>query len=126
MKKLLTLALLLAATFSSQDVQAAKSVKTPEYLYKVVSVDQWQGSLQRNRLVSSYEDGEFTHFATEHQLFHVLGKYWKKKDHVIVKVNPKKIEGSLVVESEEAMSFYDLFEGTIPLDAVESFTVVYS
>lgn len=93
----------------------------PEYLYKIVSTIEWQESLLKHYVVNSTIDEDFIHLAKEEQIEHVLKKFWHAKDYVIVKLNMKKLVGHLVYETNPGGStkYYHLYEGKIPLDAVE-------
>lgn len=99
---------------------------TPEYLYKIVSVEQWEASQCENQVVISSMDIEFIHLAMEEQVSHVAEKFWTNQDHVILKIDPKKLIGCLVYETNPGGKtyFYHLYEGTIPLDAIVSISIV--
>ena len=92
----------------------------PEYLYKIVSPEQWQTSQQENRVINTPIDTDFIHLATEAQIAHVLNKFWKGKEHIIVKIFSEKLVGRLVCEANPGgtTKYYHLYEGIIPLDAV--------
>jgi len=93
---------------------------TPEYLYKVISPEQWQKSLQQNEVVGSSIDEDFIHLAREDQVQHVVSKFWNNMDYVVLKLDTKKILGRLIYETNPGGStqYYHLYEGKIPLDAV--------
>lgn len=93
---------------------------TPEYLYKVISVEGWQESQQQDHVVNSAIDDKFIHLATEKQLPHVTHKFWHGKKFFILKLDPKKMKGRLVFEVNPGgtIHYYHLYEGIIPLDAV--------
>lgn len=92
----------------------------PAYLYKVMSEEHWQASQEQKKLVPSAIDTEFFHLATEEQLAHVVQKFWANMDHIILKLDTKKIVGRLVYEANPGgtTKYYHLYNGTIPLDAV--------
>lgn len=96
------------------------SEETPQYLYKVVSPQQWQESQAQGTLIITGIDKEFIHLATEEQVPHVAQKFWKNQDYVILKLIPSKLQGRLVFEVNPGgtTKYYHLYEGKIPLDAV--------
>lgn len=102
-----------------QKVQMTKET-TPKYLYKVISVEDWQDSQQKNHVVNSTLDHPFIHLATENQLPHIKQKFWKGKRYFILKLDPQKMQGHLVFETNPGgtIQYYHLYEGIIPLDAV--------
>lgn len=95
-------------------------VHAPQYLYKILSPEDWQDSLLKNQVVISPLDTNFIHLATENQLAHVAQKFWKDKSYMILKLDPKKLEGRLIYETNPGgtTQYYHLYEGKIPLDAV--------
>lgn len=96
---------------------------TPNYLYKIVSKEDWELSQLENRVVNSPIDTDFIHLATEEQLAHVAKKFWANQEYVILKLNLKKVSGRLVYETnpEGTTLYYHLYQGVIPLDAVVEF-----
>lgn len=100
----------------------------PEYLYKVVSTEQWQESLLKNQIIPSSLDKNFIHLSKEDQVSHVVQKFWNKMDHVILKLASKKLTGRLIYETNPGgtSKYYHLYEGNIPLEAVVDVTVVYA
>lgn len=102
-----------------------QEMMAPPYLYKIVSTEQWQESLILNQIVFSSMDTDFIHLATEEQIQSVVQKFWKEMDHIILKVDSKKLIGRLVYENNPggANKYYHLYEGSIPLEAVSDFSV---
>ena len=92
----------------------------PQYLYKIVSPEEWQESLMKNEVVRGTLDQQFIHLSTDAQLKHVAEKFWKGKKLVVLKLDPKKLPGRLVYETNPGGSnrYYHLYEENIPLDAV--------
>lgn len=90
-------------------------MSTPEYLYKIVSDMEWRKGV----LISSI-DTDFIHLSTEDQVSRVVEKFWKGKDHVILKLDVKKLIGRLVYETNPGGTtfFYHLYDGKIPPDAI--------
>lgn len=100
----------------------------PEYLYKIVSTEQWQESLSQNQVVNSLIDKDFIHLATEEQLEHVAQKFWKNKDYRILKLASKKLMGRLVYETNPGGTtrYYHLYEGVVPLDSVVDVSIIHT
>lgn len=92
----------------------------PEYLYKIVSPEQWQESLIQNRVMPSAIDTTFIHLATEGQIEHVAQKFWRNRKSIILKLAANRLLGNLVYENNPGGSnyYYHLYSGSIPLDAV--------
>jgi uncharacterized protein (DUF952 family) len=116
---------LLSQETENQEVKMVQN-STPEYLYKIVSQEQWQKSLLRNEVVGSSIDDEFIHLAKEDQVDHVVKKFWSNMDYIVLKFASKKLVGRLIYEKNPGGSteYYHLYEGNIPLDAVVDVTVV--
>lgn len=92
----------------------------PEFLYKIISKEAWEESLQKGKLILSPMDDSFIHLATKEQVPRVCQKFWKGQDPLVLKIDTSKITGRLVLEANPGGStkFYHLYGGTIPLDAV--------
>lgn len=92
----------------------------PNYLYKIISIKQWNESQSQNRVLSSSMDLDFIHLAEEEQVPIVIQKFWSNQDHIILKLDPNKLAGRLVYETNPGgvTLYYHLYEGSIPLDAV--------
>lgn len=103
-----------------KEVQMQQENSSPEYLYRIVSPEQWQESLHQNQVVNSSVDKDFIHLATEEQLARIAQKFWNNKDHIILKLASKKLTGRLVYEANPggATLYYHLYDGKVPLDAV--------
>jgi uncharacterized protein (DUF952 family) len=97
------------------------TLQTPEFLYKVTSVQDWQKSQTWGKLVLSKDDTLFIHLSTERELERITGKYWSSvPEYVILKLASLKLQGRLVFEANPGREnkYYHLYEGAIPLDAV--------
>jgi uncharacterized protein (DUF952 family) len=118
------------SSFNYIEAQERKNTMTeeihPEYLYKIVSMEQWQESLMQNRIVLSTSDDKFIHLAKEDQVEEVVRKYWSDKNHMILKLSVEKLIGLLIYEANPGRStkYYHLYDGSIPLEAVEDVTVI--
>lgn len=93
----------------------------PEYLYKIVSPDQWQESQLKNEIVTSPLDQDFIHLAKEDQVASVVKKFWNNMDYIVLKLDSKKLSGFLIYETNPggATYYYHLYNGMIPLEAVK-------
>lgn len=95
---------------------------TQEYLYKVVSPEQWENSKHDRVLEKTPFDSEFIHLATKDQLPRITDKFWNGKNYIILKLDPTKLSGRLVYEANPGGTtfYYHLYDGDIPIDAVVS------
>jgi uncharacterized protein (DUF952 family) len=103
-----------------KEVQMHQKNSSPEYLYRIVSTEQWEESLRQNQVVNSSIDKDFIHLATEEQLARIAQKFWNNKDHIILKLASKKLTGRLVYEANPGGTtlYYHLYDGNVPLDAI--------
>lgn len=103
-----------------KEVQMQQENSNSEYLYRIVSPEQWEESLRQNEVVNSSIDKDFIHLATEEQLSRIAQKFWNNKDHLILKLASKKLTGRLVYEANPGGTslYYHLYDGNVPLDAV--------
>jgi uncharacterized protein (DUF952 family) len=102
------------------------SSDAPKYLYKVISVENWQESTSKPTIVLSKEDRKFIHLATEDQLKRIIEKYWSKEpEYIILKLNTAKLPGRIVLEVNPGgeNEYYHLYNGFIPREAVEDVLV---
>jgi uncharacterized protein (DUF952 family) len=92
----------------------------PEFLYKIVSPEQWKESQEKGHLVLTAMDADFIHLSTEDQVEHVIKKFWKDSRYLILKLDSKKLKGDLKYETNPGgtTKYYHLYDGSIPLDAV--------
>lgn len=99
---------------------------TPEYLYKILSPEQWQESLLHNEIALSSMDKDFIHLTKEEQVVQVAQKFWENMDYIVLKLASRRLMGRLVYETNPGGSthYYHLYEGNIPLDAVADVTIV--
>jgi uncharacterized protein (DUF952 family) len=105
---------------NQKEVQMHQENSNPDYLYRIVSTEQWEQSLHQNQVVNSSIDKDFIHLATEEQLAHIVQKFWNNKDHIILKLSSKKLTGRLVHEANPGGTtlYYHLYDKNVPLDAV--------
>lgn len=116
---------LLSQEINNQEINMEKN-PNPEYLYKIVSKEQWKDSLLRNVVVLSPIDVNFIHLAKEDQVRHIVQKFWNNMDHIVLKLAAKGLIGKLIYETNPGGSnqYYHLYEGNIPLDAVVDVTII--
>jgi uncharacterized protein (DUF952 family) len=91
-----------------------------QYLYKIVSPEEWGSSQGERHLVISAFDKAFIHLATEDQLSRIVEKFWNGKSYLVLKLDPQKLIGRLVHEANPGgtSKYYHLYDGSIPMDAV--------
>jgi len=94
----------------------------PMYLYKIISPEQWQESQTKDALVLDKNDTEFIHFSTEEQVDRILNKFWANKPNIVLKVDPQKLPGALILEANRpgGDKYYHLYDGAIPHSAIIS------
>lgn len=100
----------------------------PQYLYKILSLRNWQATQKSKTVVLSAEDAAFIHLATDDQLERVIGKYWADAPQlVILKIDSSKLEGRLVLETNPGGSckYYHLYDGSIPLNSILESKILY-
>lgn len=98
--------------------------KRPNFLYKILSVEDWAKSVGAVHLPSM--DADFIHLSTEGQLDRIVKKYWEDTpEYVVLKVDPTKLSGELVLEANPGGTnkYYHLYHGSIPLSAIVEFEV---
>lgn len=106
-----------------------KNPLTPEVLYKVLSLENWEKSQTATHLYLAPLDDVFIHFATKEQLQKVIDKFWEgTPSFLILKINAALLEGKLVFEANPGGSnkYYHLYHGKIPLSAVINAEIVTS
>lgn len=93
----------------------------PSYLYKILTVENWNESQNKNAVLLPKEDAGFIHFSTEDQLERILAKYWShQREYVILKIQTDQLPGRLAFEANPGgtSKYYHLYEGSIPLQAI--------
>lgn len=107
--------------------QNLENKMTPQYLYKVLSVEDWKKSQNMKVVKLTDADQDFIHLARENQLDRIVAKYWDKvPEYVVLKIDMTKLPGKLVFEANPGgeNKYYHLYDGSIPLKAVvESKTI---
>lgn len=99
----------------------------PKYLYKILSLDNWERSESKTSLTLSDDDREFIHLAREDQVDKIAEKYWSNvPEYVILQLDTELLPGKLVFEANPGGSnkYYHLYHGSIPLKAVVDSKIV--
>jgi uncharacterized protein (DUF952 family) len=102
----------------------AAETDTPPFLYKILSVQDWEDSQGEQFVELPAEDLDFIHFSREDQLERILSKYWANTPAVVLRVDVSKLPGDLVFETNPGGSakYYHLYNGEVPLNAVVEIT----
>jgi len=90
---------------------------TPDYLYKVLSWENWEASREFDTLELPPEDAAFIHFSKEDQLERILTKFWADvEQYVVLKIETQALIGRLVFEPNRGRKtkYYHLYDGAIP------------
>ena len=85
--------------------------ETPQYLYKIVSLTNWDASQKRDCVVLAPNDDVFIHFSKEDQVEKITTKYWADTPYVLLKIETSKLPGTLVFEANPGGSakYYHLY-----------------
>ena len=104
------------------------STQTPTYLYKVLSLENWEASKRQKKLqLDPGMDKEFIHLARKDQLQRIIEKFWKNQTtFIIAKVVTDKLNGTLKFEANPGGNnkYYHLYDGSIPHTAVVNMETV--
>lgn len=96
-------------------------VEPPEYLYKVVSLENWEASRDAPFVKLDSIDSSFISLATEEQVEGVIEEYWTGTNgYAVLKLDTEKLDGKLILEANpgEEKKVYRLYDGGIPMIAV--------
>ncbi len=98
-----------------------QTTETPKHLYKVIALELWQASENKQSVILSAEDVPFIRFQKEDELGRLV-HYWNTLDlpYVVLKIKVSKLKGTLVFEAKLGGSTkkYHLYDGCIPIDAI--------
>lgn len=103
-------------------------VQPPQYLYKIISLRNWQSTQRRKTVQLSAEDSSFIHFSTEEQLEKIIKKYWcDVPQFIVLKIDTHKVEGTWSFETNPGGTnkYYHLYDGCIPLSSILEARTVY-
>lgn len=106
---------------SNVEIMEMEKTEYPQYLYKIISVQNWQASQNKKTLVLPAEDDAFIHFSTKDQVERIIAKYWPDaRQVVILKIDRSKLDGKLVYEANVGgtTKYFHLYQGSIPLNSV--------
>lgn len=113
---------LLSGTEKEQPVEAV-----PTYLYKILSVDDWEKSQHMEHIKVPIADNDCIHFSMENQVDTIIKRYWSNiPQFFVLKVDTNKLIGNLVFEVNPGgtTKYYHLYDGAIPLSAVVEYKLV--
>lgn len=108
------------------EIVMEKTHEIPQYLYKILSLQNWQATQNENTVQLSSADDTFIHFSTEDQLDRIIEKYWANEPaFIILKIDSSKLEGSLEFETNPGGStpYYHLYNGFIPYSSILESTI---
>ena len=91
------------------------------FLYKIISVQDWENSQQEKKLALSPMDNKFIHLATANQIDRIIEKYWHNESRfAILKIQTNKLQGKLIFEKNPngATRYFHLYDGYIPFDSI--------
>ena len=130
MKKWLTIACLCTVSFSliSKEKTMEETKLFPQYLYKILSLRNWQATQSRKTAQLSAEDDAFIHFSAQDQLEKIIEKYWADEPQIVIlKIDSNKLEGELVFETipDETSKSYHLYNGFLPFNSIVESRIVY-
>jgi uncharacterized protein (DUF952 family) len=97
---------------------------TPQYLYKIVSEEDWLASQGKRNLLLPDFDKAFIHLATHEQLDRIVKKFWSESaGFYVLRVAYEQLEGRCVLEANPGglSLYYHLYEGSIPMSSVQSY-----
>lgn len=91
-----------------------------EFLYKIVSQEQWQQSQGSGELILTDFDSDFIHLARKEQVVPVVQKFWKNQHPIVLKLKASRLLGRLVEEVNPGgtTKYFHLYSGKIPLTSV--------
>lgn len=111
-----------------KDIELQMDGTPPPYLYKIISLSNWQASQMDHVVMLTADDAAFIHLATAEQLDRIIQKYWAgAPQYVILKLSTAKLKGKLIYEVNPGgeNKYYHLYQGFIPLEAVEEAKTVF-
>jgi uncharacterized protein (DUF952 family) len=91
------------------------------YVYKIMSLPDWEESRQLGFLKILPIDEQFIHLCEEQQIPKITAKYWNEEQQIVIlKLDPTKLHGQLVKENNPGgtTEYFHLYNGKIPLIAV--------
>jgi len=98
----------------------------PDYLHKIITLNQWEKSQNKEYIFLLDSDNQFIHFAEKDDIERIKNKFFSDQDKLVVlTVNPQKLVGKLIKEKNPGGSrkYYHLYDGSIPLKSIESIEI---
>lgn len=102
-------------------VEQGQQEATPQYLYKVITIENWKNSQGKGFVMLADEDKDFIHLAKEDQVQRIIDKYWADApEFVVLKIDAKNLPGKLVFETNPGGTnkYYHLYNSPIPLKTI--------
>lgn len=126
----LVLCVVIFSLLANEKVMSKEIMETKanHYLYKILSLRNWQTTQNRKSVTLSADDDAFIHFSTESQLEKIIEKYWSDAPQlVILKVDSNKLKGRLAYETNPGgtTKYFHLYEGFIPFEAIVEAKIIY-
>ncbi|MBN1914630.1 MAG: DUF952 domain-containing protein [Parachlamydiales bacterium] len=137
MKNWLTIAFLCIVSFSlagnekpasTKEIILEETNQSPQYLYKILSLRNWQATQSRKNIQLSAKDDSFIHCSAQDQLERIIEKYWADAAQLVVlKIDSNKLEGRLVFETNPGgtTKYYHLYDGFIPFHSIVESKIIY-
>jgi uncharacterized protein (DUF952 family) len=125
---ILTATLSANACLSHKEIKMEETNECPQYLYKILSLKNWQATDTMKAVQLSRDDDAFIHFSTLDQLERILNKFWPDAPEVVIlKIDAQKLEGNLVFESNPGgiNRYYHLYNGFIPINSIIDSCIIY-
>ena len=93
----------------------------PSYLYKILSLENWEQSQSQSFIILPKMDKKFIHLAKKDQLDKIKKKYWSNEsEYIVLKIDTTQILGKLIYETNPGKSnkYYHIYDGSIPLKSI--------
>lgn len=129
---IVSLSLVILAPFwvAGDESKMEQTQKVPQYLYKIISKEDWKKSQSQNNVeLSSKDDEVFIHLSKDDQLDRIIEKYWSENsEYLVLKIDASKLNGQLVYEANPGGTnkYYHLYSGSVPLKSVVEAKVINS
>ena len=97
------------------------SSNCPNFLYKIVTIENWKASQGKPNVVLDTSDSKFIHFSTRGQVERIVDKYFKDKSYVLLEVDPVKCPGQMKFETNPGgdTKYFHLYNGEIPKTSIK-------
>lgn len=98
----------------------------PEYLYKILTLEDWKQSEGLEQVHLPSADIDFIHLATEEQLSKIIRKYWfEAPAFIVIEFEVSKLPGELRLECNPGGTtpYYHLYNGFLPQKAIASYEI---